>query len=79
MCSSDLVPGINDTEDKIREYIDLISEFSCVREYELLGFHTMGFFKYEELGIENRFKDKGPLPKERLDTLNAYVLENFKK
>ncbi len=74
-----VVPGINDTEEKIQEYIDLISPFSCVREYELLGFHTMGFFKYEELGIENRFKDKAPLSGERLAALKSYVLENFKK
>lgn len=74
-----VVPGINDTEEKIQEYIDLISDFSCVREYELLGFHTMGFFKYEELGIENRFKDKNALPKEKLEALKTYVRENYKK
>lgn len=73
-----VVPGINDTEEYIDRYLDIISGYSCVSEYELLGFHTMGFFKYDALGIENRFKDKNMLDPDVLDRLKAHVKAKFK-
>ena len=48
-----IVPGINDTVEHIEKYCAIIGKFKSVFKYELLGFHTMGFFKYENLGIAN--------------------------
>ena len=74
-----IVPGINDTEEWLDRYLDIVRGYDCAQEYELLGFHTMGFFKYEELGIENRFRDKPALPRKRLDELRTYLTSKFKK
>ncbi len=73
-----VVPGINDTESDIDKYIELIRGYECISEYELLGFHTMGFFKYEELGIENRLFDKKALAPDVLERLKSYVKAKFK-
>ncbi len=51
-----IVPTINDTAEHIAKYCAIISRFNSVFKYELLGFHTMGFFKYENLGIDNPLK-----------------------
>lgn len=74
-----VVPDVNDTVEAIQKYLDCISGFRCVSKYELLPFHTMGFFKYEKLEITNPFADKAPLPREKLDVLQAYVNERMKK
>ena len=37
----------------IEKYLQIIRGKKCVEKYELLAFHTMGFFKYENLGIDN--------------------------
>lgn len=65
-----VVPGINDTEADMREYAKLVKNFKFER-YELLGFHTMGFFKYENLGIENPLSDIKALDKSRLNELQC--------
>lgn len=68
-----IVPGINDSEEILDKYLELISGFSCISKYELLAFHTMGFFKYENLGVENKLKDVSPLSHDILDRLQSYI------
>ena len=68
-----VIPGINDSEDMINAYFKLISQWRKPERYELLAFHTMGFYKYKELGIENPLKDIEPMDKDRLCELQAYL------
>lgn len=68
-----IVPDINDSEAVLEHYLDLLSGFSCISKYELLAFHTMGFFKYEQLGISNPLLKTPPLSKERLTKLQNFV------
>lgn len=67
-----IVPNINDTEDDIDKYVNLVKNFKF-EKYELLGFHTMGFFKYDNLGIDNPLKDTKSLENSRLNELQAYL------
>lgn len=68
-----IVPELNDREEILDRYLSLVSKYHCVQKYELLPFHTMGFFKYEELGIENPLIHTKALPPERWKSLQAYV------
>lgn len=68
-----LLPGINDSKEAMDRYLSLLSGLSCVKQYELLPFHTLGFHKYEALGIENPLKEIGPCPKETKEALQEYV------
>lgn len=68
-----IIPEVNDTEEKLLSYLDLFRNVSCVTDYELLPFHTMGFFKYEKLGIKNPFLDKKALSREQLSKLQSFV------
>ncbi len=68
-----IIPDVNDTEKHVASYVRLFRDVSCVIKYELLPFHTMGFFKYENLGIENPFADKKALSQEKLNKLQSFA------
>lgn len=73
-----IVPGINDSKEVLDKYIDIVKQFPHVEKYELLGFHTMGFFKYENLGIDNPLKDTPALSQDVLKDLQNYVDNKLK-
>lgn len=73
-----IVPGINDSEECIRKYAEFANQFKF-EKYELLAFHTMGFFKYENSEIENPLKDTPPLDKDKLKELQNYLDECMKQ
>lgn len=73
-----VVPGINDTEESIKKYAEFSKQFKF-EKYELLAFHTMGFFKYENLKIENPLSDTPALDKDKLKKLQDYLNECIKK
>lgn len=74
-----IIPGINDTVEDIKCYAELVKNFKF-EKYELLGFHTMGFFKYENLGIENPLKNSPAMNHEKLkdlqNALNTFLQNN---
>ncbi len=74
-----VVPDINDSEEMLEKYLPYIQNKKCVEKYELLAFHTMGFFKYEGLGIKNPFADKKVLDKEKKEKLQVFVNKKLKK
>lgn len=67
-----VVPGINDSIGVLSEYIPTIETVSP-EAWELLPFHTMGFFKYEEGGMENPLKDTPPMDMTALDGLKKQL------
>ena len=67
-----IVPGINDTKEDIEKYAVLAKQFKF-EKYELLGFHTMGFFKYEEMDIKNPLIGTPPMEADNLNNLQAYL------
>lgn len=67
-----IVPGINDTKEHIEKYADFAKQFKF-EKYELLPFHTMGFFKYDDLKIENPLKNTKALDNSRLTELQEYL------
>ena len=68
-----IVPGINDSEAILDKYIEIVKQFPHIEKYELLGFHTMGFFKYEKLGINNPLLNTPALDNSTLERLQKYV------
>jgi pyruvate formate lyase activating enzyme len=73
-----VVPDINDSEEALERYLAHLRGKNCVSEVELLGFHTMGFHKYDALGIKNRLADKKALDPAVKDRLQAFVNERIK-
>lgn len=67
-----VVPNINDSLEAIEGYAEFSKQFKF-EKYELLAFHTMGFFKYENLNIDNPLIDTPALDKSKLNELQSYL------
>lgn len=59
-----IVPGITDQEDRLRAVAAYLSRYTVIERVELLGYHTMGEYKYESMGLEYPLKDTPPLSAE---------------
>lgn len=55
-----LVPGVNDSEETLRKTASFISTLSNVRRVDVLPYHTLGLFKWRELGLEYRLEGVEP-------------------
>ena len=73
-----IVPGINDSKEILDKYIEIIKQFPHIEKYELLAFHTMGFYKYEQLNIHNPLLNTPALSQDVLQELQSYVDINLK-
>lgn len=72
-----VVPEINDSREILDKYLKHAAGKKCIEKYELLAFHTMGFYKYEKLGTENPLKDVSPLDAAVKEDLQKYVDEKM--
>lgn len=52
-----LLPGFTLQEKELIKLADLIKDYKCVECVELLPFHKMGEFKWEQLGLSYSLKD----------------------
>ncbi len=73
-----IVPGINDSKEILDKYVEIIKQFPHIEKYELLAFHTMGFYKYEQLNIPNPLLNTPALSQDVLQELQSYVDINLK-
>lgn len=67
-----ITPDINNTMRDIESYTRIVARYN-VTKYELLGYHTMGVYKYAELGIPYALEGVEALDPERLDALQQYA------
>ncbi|MDD5866755.1 MAG: pyruvate formate-lyase-activating protein [Lachnospiraceae bacterium] len=61
-----LVPGITTDEKELKALRKFIDGLKTVERVEVLPYHTLGIFKYEELGIPYTLKDVNPPTAEEL-------------
>lgn len=70
-----VVPTITDDDEMLERTAKFISELKNVEMVEILPYHTLGVFKYKELGIDYPLVGIGDLSYER----KAEIIELFKK
>lgn len=74
-----IVPNINDTKGDIDNYVEIVKNYKDILgKYQLLGYHTMGNFKYEELGIKYALDGVKDLNDDLLLELQNYANEKLK-
>lgn len=71
------VPGYTLQESKIMQLAQLLTKFSCVQKVQLLPFHQLGAYKYEELKIVYKLGDCRTPTEEEMNHANA-ILARFK-
>jgi len=67
-----VVPNINDTKEKIKEYINLLKG-RTLQKTELLPFHTLGFSKYQKLGVKNPLEQTPALCPKKCHELQQFL------
>ncbi len=62
-----LVPGRTDQPDALRRTRDFLDTLTDVERVEVLPYHRMGLYKWEQLGIPNQLADVEPPSQEEVD------------
>lgn len=69
-----LVPGLTDNDEYLKKLRGFIDTLKNVKKVEVLPYHNMGEYKYEELGLEYPLKGVNPPTKERIDNANNILI-----
>lgn len=62
-----LVPGITTDEDELHRLRSFLDTLKTVERVEVLPYHTLGVFKWKELGIPYQLEGVDPPAKEQID------------
>lgn len=71
-----VIPTVNDNINSIDAYADFLINndlLKAISKYELLPFHTMGFSKYDDFGMENKLKGVSALNENTLNKLQKHL------
>ena len=55
-----LVPGVTDEEDDLRRLGAFVRSLATVERFEILPYHTLGVFKWKELGLPYQLEEVAP-------------------
>ena len=62
-----LVPGVTDQEEDLLALRDFVASLKTVDRVEVLPYHTLGVFKWKELGLAYGLEDVEPPTKEQVE------------
>lgn len=74
-----IVPGINDTNEFVKELISFIKPLKNVEKIEFLPYHTLGVHKYEELKFDYPLKGVSDMDKETCKKLEHMLKEGLQE
>mgnify|MGYP001045167065 CR=1 FL=1 len=74
-----LVPNLTDDLDSIKQLSAHLDEYPNVEKIELLPFHKMGEFKWEELGLDYKLHDTKEPSNEHMEEVIEIFESNGKK
>ncbi len=66
-----LVPGLSDFDEDLDALSDFIKTLKNVQRVEVLPYHSLGKFKWDELGIKYSLEDTAPPTAERIDNAQS--------
>ncbi|MBP3353714.1 MAG: pyruvate formate lyase-activating protein [Bacteroidales bacterium] len=64
-----VVPTLTDNDTSIKSLIEYLKPYNVVEKIEWLPYHTLGVFKYKELGIPYPLEGIEPLDKKRIEEI----------
>lgn len=68
-----LVPGYTDSEEQLKTLRDFIKTLDTVRRVEVLPYHTLGVFKWKELGLPYGLEGVPTPTQEQIDLANKIL------
>ncbi len=70
-----VVPGLTDNDHWLHKLGEHVAKYSVVKRIEILPYHTLGTFKYEQLGIAYPLTNVLPLSAKRADEIRRMLSE----
>ena len=67
-----VVPTLTDDDEKIKSLIEFLKPYSVVEKIEWLPYHTLGVFKYKELGIPYPLEGVEAVKKARIQEIKTF-------
>ena len=74
-----LVPGWNDSEDFLIKWGEYFKNYKNIERVEILPYHTLGVYKYKELGLKYKLSKVKPPTKENIENARKILSEYFRK
>lgn len=68
-----VVPGITDNYDDIEKMAEYLSRFTVISRIDILPFHKMGEYKWEQLNLNYELGDTQPPKKESIDKIKGII------
>jgi pyruvate formate-lyase 1-activating enzyme len=68
-----LVPGLTDFDEDLHQLADFIKTLDNVEKIEVLPYHKLGIYKWENLGLDYPLKDTEPPSKERVENAKTIL------
>lgn len=72
-----VVPGLTDNDEQLHRLGEHVARYDNVERIEVLPYHTLGAFKYEQLGLRYALDGVPPLSAERTDEIRR-MLSRYK-
>lgn len=70
-----VVPGLTDDDRLLDELFEYVSRYKVVSKIEWLPYHTMGVFKYKDLGLNYPLEGVEPLSQERIKEIRKRQID----
>jgi pyruvate formate lyase activating enzyme len=74
-----LVPGRNDTNEQLERWAATFKDYESLQRVEILPYHTLGVYKYKELGIPYPLKGMKPPSRETIERAERVFGKYFEK
>ena len=74
-----LVPEITDVDEYLYRTREFIAQLKTIERVEVLPYHTLGVFKWDELGISYTLKDVDPPAPERVEHATKILRGEFQQ
>ena len=68
-----LIPGITDNDEYLRELAAFLNTLHNIERIDILPYHTLGTYKYDELHLDYPLKGVEPPTQERIDNANKIM------
>lgn len=74
-----LVPGLSDAKENVEGLADFVAKLDNVERVEILPFHKMGEYKWEQMGYDYQLKDtQPPTPELIQETVKIFACHGLK-
>ena len=68
-----LVPGVTDDEADLKRLSEFVKSLKTVQRFEILPYHTLGVFKWHDLGVKYELEDVMPPTKEQIERADSIL------